>query len=120
MYQCPHWFDTSQFWIDYPHIIMKCSMKYYYLTQMAFWFQQLYCIQTEKRRKDHYAMFSHHIITITLLVSSYYTNFTRIGNAVLCSMDLTDLLLSVSPRQSSDQLYRKQLTFGKTVSWRRS
>lgn len=95
-------------------------MKYYYLTQMAFWFQQLYCIQTEKRRKDHYAMFSHHIITITLLVSSYYTNFTRIGNAVLCSMDLTDLLLSVSPRQSSDQLYRKQLTFGKTVSWRRS
>lgn len=96
MYNSPYWFNTAQFWIDYPHILLKRKTKYYYLMQMSFWFQQLYVIHVEKRRKDHYAMVSHHIITITLLVSSYFTNFTRIGNAVLCSMDLADVLLSVS------------------------
>jgi acyl-CoA-dependent ceramide synthase len=70
-------------------------MKYYYLMQMSFWFQQLYTIHIEKRRKDHFAMVTHHFITITLLVTSYVANFSRIGNAVLCCMDLADIFLSV-------------------------
>ncbi|KAG0189289.1 sphingosine N-acyltransferase lag1 [Apophysomyces sp. BC1034] len=96
MYHGPHWFNTSQYWIDYPHILITRMMKTYYLMQMAFWFQQLYVIHVEKRRKDHVAMVSHHIITIMLLVSSYCTNFTRIGNAVLCCMDLADVFLSLA------------------------
>ncbi|KAI8367502.1 TLC domain-containing protein [Radiomyces spectabilis] len=96
MYHSPHWFNTSQYWIDYPHVLITLKMKSYYLMQMAFWFQQLYTIHVEKRRKDHFAMVSHHFITITLLVSSYYTNFTRIGNAVLCCMDLADIFLSLA------------------------
>ncbi|KAG2227784.1 hypothetical protein INT45_002022 [Circinella minor] len=90
----PYWLNTSQYWIGYPHIYLTSLTKYYYLMQTAFWFQQIYVIHMEKRRKDHYAMVTHHIITIILLVSSYYTNFTRIGNAVLCCMDLCDILLS--------------------------
>ncbi|CDH55127.1 longevity-assurance protein [Lichtheimia corymbifera JMRC:FSU:9682] len=96
MYHSPYWFNTSYFWIDYPHIMMKRDIKSYYLMQTAFFIQQLYALHVEKRRKDHFAMVTHHVITITLLVSSYYTNFTRIGNAVLCSMDLSDLLLSLA------------------------
>lgn len=102
MYHSPYWFNTSYFWIDYPHIMMTRDIKSYYLMQTAFFIQQLYALHVEKRRKDHFAMVTHHVITITLLVSSYYSNFTRIGNAVLCSMDLSDLLLSVSVFQ----LYR--------------
>lgn len=71
-------------------------MKYYYLMQLAFWFQQIYGLHTEKRRKDHIAMLSHHIITIMLVGSSYYVNLTRVGNGVLCCMDLCDIFLSVS------------------------
>lgn len=96
MYHSPHWFNTSQYWINYPHALISGNMKRYYLMQLAFWFQQLYSLHTEKRRKDHLAMLSHHIITITLVGSSYYCNATRVGNAVLCCMDLSDIFLSVS------------------------
>lgn len=96
MYQGPYWFNSAYYWIDYPHIIISKQMKAYYLMQLAFWFHQVYTLHIEKRRKDHFAMLSHHIITITLIVSSYYANFTRIGNAVLCCMDLTDIFLAVT------------------------
>lgn len=96
MYCNPHWLNTSQYWIDYPHILISRDMKYYYLMQLAFWFQQIYGLHTEKRRKDHIAMLSHHIITIWLVGSSYYVNLTRVGNGVLCCMDLCDIFLSVS------------------------
>ncbi|KAI9481519.1 MAG: TLC domain-containing protein [Benjaminiella poitrasii] len=96
MYHSPHWFNTSQYWIDYPHILISKSMKAYYLMQLAFWIQQVYTIHIEKRRKDHLAMVTHHLITIALIVSSYYTNFTRIGNAVLCCMDFADIFLALA------------------------
>ncbi|CAM0138159.1 unnamed protein product [Umbelopsis sp. WA50703] len=61
--------------------------------EQGFWIQQWYVLHIEKRRKDHYAMLSHHVITFALIVSSYCVNFTRIGNAVLCCMDFADILL---------------------------
>ncbi|CAO3644587.1 unnamed protein product [Cunninghamella blakesleeana] len=96
MYNGPHWFNTKHYWIDYPHMYISRITKNYYLMQMAFWFHQLYTIHIEKRRKDHFAMVTHHLITIILLTGSYYTNFTRIGNAVLCCMDLADVFLSLA------------------------
>lgn len=96
MYHSPHWFNTSQYWIDYPHVLISRDMKNYYLMQLAFWIQQIYGLHIEKRRKDHVAMLSHHIITILLVGSSYISNLTRVGNAVLCCMDLCDIFLSVS------------------------
>ncbi|CAO3702330.1 unnamed protein product [Rhizopus stolonifer] len=95
MYQGPHWMNTSHYWIDYPHE-MTSQMKTYYLMQLAFWIQQIYTIHVERRRKDHLAMVSHHLITILLLVASYLSNFTRIGNAVLCCMDLCDIFLALA------------------------
>ncbi|KAI9366579.1 TLC domain-containing protein [Pilaira anomala] len=96
MYNGPHWLNTSYYWIDYPHILISRDMKYYYLMQLGFWFQQIYSLHTEKRRNDHVAMLSHHIITIILVGSSYYVNLTRVGNGVLCCMDLCDIFLSMA------------------------
>lgn len=41
-------------------------------------------------------MFSHHVVTILLLLGSYTSHFTPIGNVVLVLMDPCDVLLSVS------------------------
>jgi hypothetical protein len=41
-------------------------------------------------------MFTHHIVTILLLVGSYASHYTRVGNAVLCLMDPSDILLSLA------------------------
>ncbi|KAI9482783.1 MAG: TLC domain-containing protein, partial [Benjaminiella poitrasii] len=95
LYNSPYWFNTAHLWIGYPHLISR-EMKYYYLMQLAFWFQQIYALHIEKRRKDHFAMLSHHIATIFLVGGSYYTNATRAGNAVLCCMDLSDIFLSLA------------------------
>lgn len=52
-------------------------------------------INLEARRKDYYQMFAHHIITSLLMMSSYVLNWTRIGSAILCTMDLVDITLPV-------------------------
>lgn len=96
MYQSPHWFDTSHFWKGYPHVKMSYIFKWYYLVQFAFWVQQIFVINIEKRRKDFSEMLAHHMITISLMLSSYLFNLTRIGNAVLCIMDFADILLPVN------------------------
>jgi acyl-CoA-dependent ceramide synthase len=67
------------------------------LAQIAFWIETMIALNIEKRRKDYWHMFAHHVITILLIVTSYASNFTRVGNLILCQMDLVDILLPVRP-----------------------
>jgi very-long-chain ceramide synthase len=53
-------------------------------------------LNAEARRKDHFQMMTHHVITIALIGASYYTNFTRVGCLVLVLMDWCDIWLPVS------------------------
>lgn len=71
-------------------------MKWYLLVQLAFWVQMLLVINIEERRKDHYQMLTHHVITITLFGSAYIYGFYNVSNVVLSLMDIVDLLLPVS------------------------
>ncbi|KAJ2083620.1 Sphingosine N-acyltransferase lag1 [Coemansia sp. RSA 988] len=98
MYNGPHWMNSRGFWEGYPegHRQMSALMKTYYLMQMGFWFHQIFVLLIEERRKDFVVMFAHHIATCNLLVWSLYANFTRIGNAILCTMDLADIFLSAA------------------------
>ncbi|KTW30213.1 hypothetical protein T552_00691 [Pneumocystis carinii B80] len=95
-YNSPYWFNPKQLWIQYPQVILKPHIKWYYLVQFSFWIQQIFVVNIEKRRKDYYEMFFHHIITCTLIFMSYIYHFTQIGNAVLCIMDLSDIFLPLS------------------------
>lgn len=70
-------------------------MKGYMLAQLAFWVQQILVINIEERRKDHWQMFSHHIVTISLIYGSYRYGHTRVGNLILVLMDVVDLFLPV-------------------------
>ncbi|KAJ2662909.1 Sphingosine N-acyltransferase lag1 [Coemansia sp. RSA 1200] len=96
MHGSPYWMNTKGLWTDYPegHKQMTALMKSYYLIQLGFWFQQVFVILIEEHRKDFFAMFTHHIITCNLMGWSLYMNFTRIGNAILCLMDSSDIFLS--------------------------
>ncbi|CAG8450382.1 2617_t:CDS:2 [Scutellospora calospora] len=96
MYHSPYWFDTTYFWKGYPHKELTYLLKSYYLLQLAFWLQQLFVVNIEKRRKDFVEMTTHHVVTISLMFFSYIFNFTRIGNAVLCTMDFADILLPLA------------------------
>jgi acyl-CoA-dependent ceramide synthase len=89
-------------WRDYPRLVLGMSLKLYYLSQTAFWVQQIFVINVEERRKDHWQMFTHHIVTIFLLAFSYGYRQMRAGNAILVLMDVVDLIFPVSLFQNLD------------------
>jgi acyl-CoA-dependent ceramide synthase len=76
-------------------------MKWYLLVELAFLVQQIFVIHVEERRKDHYQMLSHHIITSALLSSAYIYGFYNVSNVVLCLMDIVDFLLPVCSSTSA-------------------
>ena len=83
-------------WSDFPTRDIDGLVKYYYLVAFAFWLQQLVVVNIEERRKDHWQMFTHHLITCALIFGSYCYHSTKVGNVVLCLMDVVDLFLPMA------------------------
>lgn len=95
-----YWLNNQAVWANWPAREMSGTFKWYYLVQLAFWVQQILVIHIEARRKDHTQMLTHHIITCFLVTVAYVYRYTRVGNVVLCLMDVVDLLLPVSSSSS--------------------
>ncbi|CCH59377.1 hypothetical protein TBLA_0B05480 [Henningerozyma blattae CBS 6284] len=99
MYNSPLWFfNTTEMYRTYPDIIISSQVKWYYLLQASFWSQQaaVLVLQLEKPRKDQNEMIYHHIVTLTLILSSYMFHYTKMGLEIYASMDISDLLLATS------------------------
>ncbi|KAB5528930.1 TLC domain-containing protein [Coniochaeta sp. 2T2.1] len=95
-YTSSYWMNLHELWTNWPDREMSCLMKGYMLGQLAFWLQQILVINIEERRKDHWQMFAHHIVTIMLIYTSYRYHFTKVGNLILVLMDVVDLFLPVA------------------------
>lgn len=99
MYKLPLWyFDTTMFYVNFPHREHIFEFKLFYLLQASFWTQQsiVLSLMLEKPRKDFYELVFHHIITMALIFLSYRFHFTWIGLAVYITMDISDLFLAFS------------------------
>ncbi|KAF3928309.1 hypothetical protein AA313_de0209293 [Arthrobotrys entomopaga] len=88
-----YWFNLSEMWTNWPLREVDGAFKWYYLIQFASWIQQIFILHIEARRKDHYQMFAHHIITCILVYCSYVYHMTRVGHVILCLFDFGDILL---------------------------
>lgn len=88
--------NFSNLWTNWPNRELGFAQKWYILAQYAFWLQQIMVINIEQRRKDHWQMFCHHIITCTLIFNAYAYHQTKVANFILCIMDVVDLFLPVS------------------------
>lgn len=82
-------------WTTWPDRTMDGLLKRYYLIQFAFWLQQILVVNIEERRKDYHQMLTHHIITCSLIFSSYGHHVTKVGNVILCLMEIVDVILPV-------------------------
>ena len=71
MYDTPYFLNLRAMWADFPTRAITPTVKWYYLVQFAFWLQQLFVVNVEERRKDHWQMFTHHVFTSALLLWSY-------------------------------------------------
>jgi acyl-CoA-dependent ceramide synthase len=95
MYNSDYWMDPKEMWTNFPSRTMTGTMKWYYLVQFAFWLQQLFVVNVEEKRTDYWQMFTHHVFTSSLMFTSYGFYQTKVGNVILCVMDVVDLLLPV-------------------------
>jgi acyl-CoA-dependent ceramide synthase len=86
----------TELWTDWPQRELHGLMKGYMLGQWSFWIQQVLVINIEDRRKDHWQMLTHHFVTIVLICASYAYHQTRVGNLILVTMDVVDLIFPVS------------------------
>lgn len=96
MYTHEHWLNMKEMWTGWPNREIDASMKWYYLVQFGFWVQQILVVNIEERRKDHWQMLSHHVITCILMLMSYCYHQTKVGNVILNLMEVVDVLLAVS------------------------
>ncbi|KAM0299820.1 hypothetical protein HYE67_005886 [Fusarium culmorum] len=92
----PHYMSMENLWTDWPNRELDGIMKAYLLCQWAFWLQQMIVINIEERRKDHWQMFTHHIVTTALIFACYAYHHTRVGNFILVIMDVVDLFLPLA------------------------
>jgi very-long-chain ceramide synthase len=89
-----YWLNLHALWRNWPVREMEGLAKWYYLVQFAFWLQQIVVVNIEERRKDFWQMFSHHLMTCTLIFASYGYHQSRVGHLFLVIMDPVDIVLS--------------------------
>jgi len=89
-------FHLEKLWLNYPHIPLAGPVKLYYLLQTSFYMHQVLVLNAEARRKDHIQMMTHHVISIALMVASYFGHFTRIGCLIMVLMDWCDIFFPLA------------------------
>jgi acyl-CoA-dependent ceramide synthase len=95
MYNSDYWLNLKEMWTHFPTRTITGTMKWYYLVQFAFWLQQLFVVNVEEKRSDYWEYVAHHVFTSSLMFTSYGFYQTKVGNVILCVMDVVDLLLPV-------------------------
>lgn len=96
LFNSAYWGSAKALWQDWPVNALSLPLKCFYLYQLSIWVQQIYVINIEERRKDHWQMFTHHIVTCALIIGSYQHYLTRVGHVIMVIMDAVDIFLSLA------------------------
>lgn len=104
MYNSDYWMNLRELWTHFPTQQIDAFTKWFYLSEFAFWLHQIVVLNIEERRKDHWQMFSHHIITCFLISMSYGLYQTKVGIMILVLMDSVDIVFSVRLHQRQSRI----------------
>ncbi|KAM4067332.1 TLC domain-containing protein [Hirsutella rhossiliensis] len=91
-----YFLNLREMFTDWPTRGLSHVTKAYILGQWAFWLQQIIVINIEERRKDHWQMLAHHIVTVVLISASYAMHLTRVANLILVLMDVVDIFFPLA------------------------
>ncbi|XP_054165549.1 ceramide synthase 6-like [Oppia nitens] len=89
----PWMWDSMYCFIDYPHHSISSGEWFYYNFETAFYLALLFSQFIDVQRKDFWAMFIHHVVSLCLLGFSWACNLVRIGTLVLLIHDFADIPL---------------------------
>jgi hypothetical protein len=92
------WWDTAELWTECSGIPCEYEpsrmMTMSFVADMAYYTYAIpYCIVLETKRKDFWATFVHHIITVILIGYAYSLGFTKAGLVVIALHDVCDPFL---------------------------
>ncbi|KAB0791308.1 hypothetical protein PPYR_03108 [Photinus pyralis] len=92
----PWFWDISQCWFNYPHQSIDIGIWCQYIISLAFYWSLCLSQFFDRKRKDFWQMFGHHVATIALMSLSWMTNMHRIGSLVLIVHDSADIFLDAA------------------------
>lgn len=85
------WFwDPSKYHDAYPGGQIPDGIRQLYRLEISHYLFSLLAMFTEPGLKDFWAMASHHLFTLTLLVTSYMFGATKYGTAIMLLHDVAD------------------------------
>ncbi|KAL2609829.1 hypothetical protein R1flu_028402 [Riccia fluitans] len=97
------WFmDTMKFWVGpgdqiWPDQLCKSKLKLLYMSAAGFYTYSIFALVFwETRRKDFGVSMSHHVVTLALIIVSYWVRLGRVGSVVLALHDASDVFLEVA------------------------
>lgn len=88
--------DPHSCWADYPFTHISKGIYLYYMIELGTFTHELINLFTDHRRKDFYAMLTHHVSTIILIAGSYLAGFVPIGSLVMLVHDAADSILEAA------------------------
>ncbi|RAH65659.1 longevity assurance proteins LAG1/LAC1 [Aspergillus aculeatinus CBS 121060] len=91
-----YYLNLREMFTDWPTRDLPGLTKVYILGQWAFWLQQILVLNIEARRKDHWQMLAHHLVTVVLISTAYALHLTRVANLVLILMDVVDIFFPLA------------------------
>jgi acyl-CoA-dependent ceramide synthase len=93
--QSNYWMNLRGLWTTFPTKQLGGSLKFYLLTSLAFWFNQIIVVNVEKKRNDYALYMAHHIVTATVMVSAYVYSAHELAHLVSNLMEAADVFLCV-------------------------
>ncbi|KAL3699577.1 hypothetical protein R1sor_017599 [Riccia sorocarpa] len=97
------WFtDTMKYWVGpgdqiWPDQLCKSKLKLLYMSAGGFYIYSIFALVFwETRRKDFGVSMSHHVVTLALIIVSYWVRLGRVGSIVLALHDASDIFLEIA------------------------
>uniref|UniRef100_A0A8C7F257 Translocation associated membrane protein 2 n=1 Tax=Oncorhynchus kisutch TaxID=8019 RepID=A0A8C7F257_ONCKI len=85
-------FHPSTLWENYPHVHLRFQVKFFYLTQLAYWLHALPELYFQKVRKEEIPRQLQYICLYLLHISAaYLLNLSPVGLVLLCLQYLSEL-----------------------------
>jgi len=120
----PFFWPSKYWWIEQPDgRLLTGSATFYYILYAARYIQSAITTLIEPRKKDFLEMMLHHIVTVILVVLSFWYGYVNVGCIVMFLLDAADPFLHLAKifvyKRDSYQLGKIQRTEG-TDSFKRA
>ena len=109
--------DSMEFWKNWPSHEVSDGMFSLYVLYLGFYAHQIIFLFLDVKSSDFEAMLVHHLITLAIVLASWYANFTRVGSFVMLLHDCSDVFLELAKCFNYSQKQHPWMSSGADVTF---